>query len=176
MPIGFILEPQDFENRQFSAESPHLVTLSHSHRGLSTSSYKTRHILSAVSRSELVPRFFDAYCITEHDRVHEWSDRALWWRLRVACKDLWDNLCISHFSDILRVFLRNTSRNMKHPLYTFHVSFQFRVKTTKSFWHFARMPPLAWNVKCKKVTQNTPLYTFCFSHFASTSRYFTKSV
>ncbi len=26
-PIGFILEPKDFENRQFGVKSPHLVTL-----------------------------------------------------------------------------------------------------------------------------------------------------
>ncbi len=28
-PIGFILEPKDFENHQFDVKSPHLVTLQH---------------------------------------------------------------------------------------------------------------------------------------------------
>ncbi len=76
---------------------------------------------------------------------------------------------ISHFTDISRVFLQNTSQNTKHSLYTFPVSFKFvsvRKLTTKSFWHFTRMPP--WRKmtqNAKKVPQNTPLYTVCFSYF-----------
>ncbi len=40
-------------------------------RGLSTCSYKTHHILSVVSCSELVPCSFDAYWTTEHNHVWE---------------------------------------------------------------------------------------------------------
>ncbi len=40
-------------------------------RGLSTCSYKTRHISPAVSHSELIPCFFDTYWTIEHNRVWE---------------------------------------------------------------------------------------------------------
>ncbi len=84
---------------------------------------------------------------------------------------------------ISRMFLRNTPQNMKHSLYTFRISCEFRVllmprknKPRNPLTFRANANPGA---KCcemrkakkgtqntKKNIQNTSLYTFCSSHFA----------
>ncbi len=77
------------------------------------------------------------------------------------------------------MFLGNTPRNMKHSLYTFRISCEFRVllmprknKPQNPLTFRANADPNAKyekqkkGHKIKKLTWNTPLYTFHFSHFA----------
>ncbi len=91
---------------------------------------------------------------------------------------------------ISSVFSRNIPRNTKNSLHTFHISFKFHVslmlqKNCKTLRCFAQMLTLAQNdAKCEKrdqkrkqkVTHNTLLYTFCFSHFTNVFIYFAISV
>ncbi len=90
---------------------------------------------------------------------------------------------ISHFTDISRLFSQNTSQNMKHPLYTFHISFKFCVREKINYeilltFRENAAAGVKWCKmrKVKKVLQNTSLCTFRFSHFARISCNFTKSV
>ncbi len=78
---------------------------------------------------------------------------------------------------------QNTPQNTKHSLYTFCISINFRVSlmprknTIKHFDISHECQPqhkIVQNVK--KVTWNTLLYTFRFSHFANVFTYFEISV
>ncbi len=79
---------------------------------------------------------------------------------------------ILHFTGISRMFSRNTPGNTKHLLYTFRISCEFRVllmpqknKPQNPLTFCVNADP---GVKCckmwkaKKVTRNTPLYSFYF--------------
>ncbi len=89
--------------------------------------------------------------------------------------------CISHFADILSVFLRYTPQNTKHSLYTFHISFKFYVSFKKSFDFSCECRPWheMWNAKkekrnVKKMMRNTLLYIFHVFHFVNVFAYFMK--
>ncbi len=86
---------------------------------------------------------------------------------------------ISHFAGISRVFSQNTPRNMKHSLYTIHISCECCVllmpqknKPQNPLTFPTNADP---STKCKKrkkgaryakkVMQNIPLYTFVFAYF-----------
>ncbi len=87
-------------------------------------------------------------------------------------------------------YFANTPRNIKHSLYNFRILCEFHVSLmpgknkprNPSTFH-ANVDP---GTKCekqkkgtgngKKVTRNTPLFTFSFSHFTIVLAYFTLSV
>ncbi len=90
-------------------------------------------------------------------------------------------------------FSRNTQWNIKHSLYTFRISCEFRVllmpQKNKPQNHLSFRANANPGVKCcemqkakkgaqnvKKVAQNTPLYTFRFLLFPSIFAYFAISV
>ncbi len=97
---------------------------------------------------------------------------------------------ISHFVGTSWMFSQNTPQNTKHSLYTFRISCEFRVLSmlwiNKPWNHLTFCTNADPGSKCKKpkkgaqnakkVTQNSPLYTFCFSYFAIIFAYFVISV
>ncbi len=85
-------------------------------------------------------------------------------------------------SRVSQMFSQNTPQNTKHSLYTFRISCEFRISLTS--WKNKLRNPLTFCAngnpganccetwKVKKVTQNTPPYTFHSLHFAIIFAYF----